>query len=294
MAAGQPINQELGLSEVISKTFELYRRNFTKYFVVSLIVNTISGIVTFLALGHLVLSGPPANPTPQQASDYLTSVVGPFISYLLLIVLLSIILSALAEGIMVIMASDDIKGGHVDLSSSVRFGGSKLLSIVALQILLSILVGLGSILIVPGIILAIMFCLSMPALLIEGAGVTGSFGRSRELVSHRWLKTFATFLVLGLIIAAIVVVSLLIGLAFGTAAVLVSGIIGSVYGPLLPIALTVYYYSNVARVSSAQVVQASFPTVPGVQPGLKYCSNCGTRMPAAAVYCPNCGIRTVP
>ena len=46
-------------------------------------------------------------------------------------------------------------------------------------------------LIVPGIILAIVFSLALPVLLIEKKGVLESMGRSHALVGHRWLKTFA-------------------------------------------------------------------------------------------------------
>jgi len=58
--------------------------------------------------------------------------------------------------------------------------------------------------------------------------------------------------------------------------------------------VTVYYYSNLARVSPSQATQPAIAPSTGPQSGMKYCSNCGTQMPAAAVYCPKCGIRTVP
>jgi hypothetical protein len=295
MSVAQPIDRELSVGEVISKTFELYRRNFAKYFVIYLIIDAITGIATFLALNSLVLGSLPSNPTSQQVSDYFTSEVVPFFAFLLAIVVVSIVLGALAEGASVKMASDDMKSGQASLSSSIRFVGSRLLGLIALQILVSIIVGLGFVaLIVPGVILAIMFSLAFPSLLIEGIGVTGSLGRSRELVSHRWGKTFVIGLVLGLIILVLVVVALLISLPFGYAYSLVSSIVGSLYGPLLPIAMTVYYYSNLARVTPSQAGQTTVPTVPGAQVGMKYCSNCGTQMAAGAIYCPKCGIRQVP
>jgi len=45
------IRRELSLGDVISKTFELYRRDFTKYFVIFAVVGAIIGIVTALAAG---------------------------------------------------------------------------------------------------------------------------------------------------------------------------------------------------------------------------------------------------
>ncbi len=49
MQPEQGINSELSLGEVISKTFELYRRDFTKYFVLFAVVEVIIGVVTALA-----------------------------------------------------------------------------------------------------------------------------------------------------------------------------------------------------------------------------------------------------
>src|SRR5207247_3859811 len=105
-----------------------------------------------------------------------------------------------------------------------------------LSIVVGVIVFLGFIaLIVPGIILAIMFSLALPVLLIENKGVTESMGRSRELVGKRWLKTFATFLVLGIILlVASFIVSAISG-SLGILGPVVNGILSALYQPLFPI-----------------------------------------------------------
>ncbi len=58
----QKIERELTLGEVISKTFEVFRRDFTKYVVLFAVVEVIIGVVTALAQNAFVLPTPPPNP----------------------------------------------------------------------------------------------------------------------------------------------------------------------------------------------------------------------------------------
>ena len=168
----------------------------------------------------------------------------------------------------------------------------KLLSIWALNIIVGIIVFLGFIaLIVPGIILAIMFSLALPVLLIENKGVTESMGRSRVLVGQRWLKTFATLLVLGIIvIIASVIISAIKGL-FGIASPVVNGILAAFYQPLFPILLAVYYYSNLARISQPPPSPMWTGPTTTAPPGVKLCPTCGTQNVSSATFCTKCGAR---
>ena len=208
-----------------------------------------------------------------------------------MIIILTVVLNAFADAATIRMASDVIEGREVSFGPALKFGASKLIFVFALILLVSIIVGLGFILIIPEIILAIMFSLAVPALMIENSGIIGSLGRSRELVGHRWLKTFATFLVLFIIVIAIEVVVGVISLAFGGASVVVSSALGAVAAPLVPIALTVYFYSNRARIAPPPVEQAPGAYGLSPQPGTKFCPNCGTRLPASAAFCANCGAK---
>lgn len=166
------------------------------------------------------------------------------------IAIVYIVFSPIAQGSAIKLASEQIEKGQADLWTSVRFTASKLIWIWALSIVVGFIVILGFIaLVVPGIILSIMFALAFPVLLIENKGILDSMGRSRELVGHRWLKTFATFLVLVIIIIiASSIVSAISG-PFGVASPLVNGVLSAFYQPLFPILLSVYYYSNLARIT---------------------------------------------
>ncbi len=131
-----------------------------------------------------------------------------------------------------------------------------------MSVVVGIIVVLGFIaLVVPGIILAIMFSLAFPVLLIENKGVLDSMRRSRELVGHRWLKTFGVYLILGIIVAVASFIVGAISRPFGVASPVVNGLLSALYQPLFPILLAVYYYSSLAR--TTPLPASRMPSAPG-------------------------------
>ncbi len=292
MQPEQGIGRELGLGEVISKTFDVYRRDFAKYFVLFAVVGVIVQVVTTLAQQAFVVPTLPVNPTSQQVSSFFSALFEALVLLIAVIFFVNIIFSTIAEGSAIKLASEQITKGQVDFGASIRLAVSRLLSIWALSIIVGIIVFLGFIaLIVPGIILAIMFSLALPVLLIENKGVTESMGRSRVLVGQRWLKTFATFLVLGIIVLiASVIISAISGL-FGIASPVVNGILSAFYQPLFPILLVVYYYSNLARISQPPPGPMWTGPTTTAQPGMKFCPTCGTQNISSATFCIKCGAR---
>ncbi len=292
MQPEQGITRELSLGEVFSKTFSVYQRDFAKYFVLFAVVGVIVQVATTLAQQALVLPTLPLSPTPQQLSNYLSALFGALFLLIAAIFVVNIVFSTIAQASATKLASERIAKGQVNFGASVRFVVSKLLSIWALSIIVGIVVSLGIIaLIVPGIILAIMFSLSLPVLLIENKGVLDSMGRSRELVSHRWGKTFATLLVLGIIVIIASLIVSAIARPLGIIGPVVNGILSAFYQPLLPILLAVYYYSNLARAAPAPTGQMPMGSTPTVQAGMKLCPTCGTQNASSATFCTKCGAR---
>jgi len=168
----------------------------------------------------------------------------------------------IAQGSAIKLASEQIEKARADLGESIRFAASKLIRIWALSIVVGIIVVLGFIaLIVPGIILTIMFSLAFPVLLIENKGVFDSMRRSRELVGHRWLKTFGVYLVLGIIVVVASFIAGAISRPFGVASPVVNGLLSALYQPLFPILLAVYYYSSLARITPLPA--SRMPSAPG-------------------------------
>src|SRR5437660_4753861 len=292
MQPEQGISHELGLGEVISKTFEVYRRDFAKYFVLFAVVGVIAHVVTALAQQAFVLPPLPVNPTPPQFSAYFSALFGALFLLLVVIFVVNIVFSTIAEGSAIRLASEQVTKGQVNLGASIRFAVSRLRSIWVLSIIVGIIVVLGFIaLIVPGIILAIMFSLALPVLLIENKGVTESMGRSRQLVTHRSAKTFGTFLVLGIIVLVASLIFSAITAPLGIIGPVVNGILSSLYQPLFPILMAVYYYSNLARISQPPPGQMPVGPTATFQAEMKLCPTCGTQNLSSATFCTRCGAR---
>ena len=292
MAGGEGINHELSLGEVITKTFELYRKNFMTYLVLFLVIEAVFALLSAAVVQVVNLPSLGTNPTSQQVASWVSGSLGTLIVAGLALLILAVVVFPIAEGATIKMASDEIQNRTPQIMTAVSFAASKLLSMWALGILLSVIVFIGFIaLIIPGIILAIMFSLVLPALLIENTGVLGSMNRSRELVSHRWLKTFVTGLVLVIFVALISAVLGLVAIPFGPVSGFVSSVLGAFSAPIIPIAMTVYYYSNLARITPAPLTQIAGTQPTMAPPGLKYCSNCGTQLVASARFCSNCGAK---
>ncbi len=285
----QNIRRELSFGEVFSKTFNLYKTDFAKYFILFAVVGVIVQVATALAQQAFAVPMLPMNPTPQQASSYFSALLVSLFLLIGVIFVVDIIFSTIAQGSAIILASDQITKGQVSLGPSIKNSVSRLLSIWALSIIVGIIVGLGLIaLIAPGVILAIMYSLALPVLLIEKKGVLESMSRSRQLVGHRWGSTFGILLVLGIIL---IIISLIFGAItgpFGIPGTVVNGILSAFYQPLYPILLTVYYYSNLARITIPSGGQIWPGQVPPAQAGMKFCTNCGTLLPSTATLCFKC------
>lgn len=260
------------------------------YFIVFAIAEIVIGLATLLA--HRVVQLPTI-PTNSTSLSWVPGYFSALFGLYLIIEVATLVVIPIAEGTAIKMTAEAIDGKPVSLGTSVRFALSKLLWLWALSLTVGVIVVLGFVaLIAPGIILAIMLCLALPALLLENTGVFGSLSRSRELVGHRWGKTFVVFIVLGLIILVIAIIVTLVSDLFGGAGPVVSGFLSAFYQPILPIALTVYFFSNRARMASPpQTGQVTMGYGSAPQPGMKFCPNCGTQLPASATFCANCGAK---
>src|SRR5690606_41158204 len=90
-------------------------------------------------------------------------------------------------GTVVRIIQDAVADGRVDASVGDLFGSvaPKLITLFLLSIVLSVLIGIGFILlIIPGVILTLMWLVSVPALVAVDKGVFDSLSRGVELSKH--------------------------------------------------------------------------------------------------------------
>jgi hypothetical protein len=245
---------ELTIGEIITQTFSLYSEKFVQYLIPFLIAGAVTGLIS-MAINYAVpiptLAQPPSNPTTQELADWISqfwNFLAIVLANAILIGILGWIISQVTQGISVKYASDTLEKNQANLQTSFNFTMSKLLSLVTASIITGILIIIGLFaFVIPGIILLIIFSLVVPTIIIENTGALESLSRSRLLVSNRWLKTFELLLILYIIISIVSALMSVISIPFGPVSTIVSSILAALIQPILPIGLTLYYYSMVAR-----------------------------------------------
>lgn len=245
----QKPSRELSLEEILTWTFDLYSKNIVIFLIPIMIAALISGSFGVPIASYAAkMAEIDFEASPEIVWSQFRSYISTLLALAIMLGIISWIVGTIAYGVCVKCASDLIEKGKASLGVSFNFTVTKLLSLLVAALITGILIGLGFLaLIVPGIILYIMFYLVVPTIIIEDIGAFDSLSRSRRLVSNRWLKTFVLFLIVGLITGLVAFIGNLIGTPLGIYRWFLSSIIAAFVQPILPISLTVYYYSMLAK-----------------------------------------------
>jgi hypothetical protein len=248
LSAGK-IDRELTVEESIGWTFRLYFNNFVTLFTPMFVASLVAGGLGAL-FAYYIRDIPPLSTgaSVQEILNWGAAYIPRLALAGFAAGLLAWIISAIAAGVTVKCASELIDTGTTSLGKAFSFTLSKVITLLAAAIIVGIIVLAGIIaLIIPGIILAIMLSLSVAVIMIENTGSIDSLSRSRKLVSGRWLKTFVFFLVIGIILGIMSWIGSLIGAPLGVYGWIITGVVSAFIAPIVPSAMTVYYYSMRAK-----------------------------------------------
>jgi hypothetical protein len=225
------------LSGVFGESWQLYKKNWTHFALIALLVFVVIaalGILLALILGRL---------------GAILGIIVSFVGWYWL-------QGALIEAVR------DVRDGRADLSVSETFSRvrPRLGSIIGAGILLGLAIGIGLLLfIVPGLFLLTIWIAVIPAIVLENRGIGESFGRSRELVRGYGWNVFGTIVLTILILLG---VSIVLSLVLAPFADWLGGLIGQlvnsvIIGPFVVTVWTLVYYRLKGREDEA--------TVPAVQ-----------------------------
>ena len=168
-----------------------------------------------------------------------------------------------------VVAIEDVRDGRTDLSiretlSRVR---PRMNTLAAAGVLAALAITLGLILfIVPGLLLFTWWLLIVPVIVLEGAGVTRAFGRSRELVRGNGWNVFGVIVLTFLVL---VVAGIVLGLALSFLPDELATYIGDVVSntltaPFVALAWTLVYYRLAGRDRPAEpAAESPFASPPG-------------------------------
>jgi len=188
------------IGQVISTSIAVFLRNLVPFTVITVIVG-----IPYILIS--LLGGASLDPAEIEQTGQLPS---GFWGMALITMLIFILTYALTQSALIDGTVQDLRGQRASFGDCLSRGLSALPRAVIAALLGGLAIALGSaLLLIPGLILAVMWWVMMPAIVVEGAGIGDSFGRSRALTSgHRW----GIFGILVLVFVAQWVVSFVIGL----------------------------------------------------------------------------------
>jgi len=146
-----------------------------------------------------------------------------------------------------VLAIDDVRDGRADLSISETLDrvSPRLGTLALAGLLAGIAIGLGLLLlIVPGLYLLTIWLVIIPAIMLEGCGVSESFGRSQQLVrGYGW----SVFGVIVLTVLIFIGVAIVFGVLDGVldsrwASFALNIVLQTLTAPFLALAWTTTYY----------------------------------------------------
>jgi len=244
---------ELSVGEIVSRSFNLYLTRPLDFVLPFVVAGAISAIPSIFFL----VSFPIVSPT--MSLERLLHHLGQGIIGSIVVGIVSGAVHMVANGVALRYASEILEGRTPTLTETLGFTMSRSISLLVAGITAGILVMMGAMfLVVPGIVLAVVFYLVEPAIVIEQAGAISALGRSKDLVGGRWLKTFCLVLIMVVLSAAISSIPVLLGAAVilgSPMSTFFASILAAIVGPMGAIAKAYLYYSmRVKGVTMEQVV----------------------------------------
>jgi hypothetical protein len=241
------ILRPLSLSELLDRTFFLYRQHFTLF-------------VGIVALPQLIVL---ALQLTAAALGFDGSIIGMIIITLTTVVV-SILAITAAQAATVIAVSDVHLERPVSIGAAYSAIKGRLMRIIGIIFGVDVGVIIGfMLLIVPGIYLALTWALSVPVAVLEGTGLGGTTARSSTLTKGDKGRIFVVaflLVILTWVVMIIIDIPILMlarvfhssGAAAAAGLTRIFSAIGSfistsLIGPLMTIALTLIYYDNRVR-----------------------------------------------
>ncbi|MCL4436448.1 MAG: hypothetical protein M1503_03450 [Thaumarchaeota archaeon] len=235
---------ERTVGEMMSNVFSIYSSHFAEVAIPFILAGLVSGFFsyttyTLIPVNEIASGGYPA---PSVIMDS----IGRLILSVFFFALVSMVVFMISGGMVVKYTSDIIETGKGSVQQSFDETIARFPSLIAVSLITSLLIGVGFILLIaPGVILAIIFSLTIPVVMIEKRGALESLSRSQRLIDGHWKKTFGLLLMVGVLTGIASLLSVIfspppLGIILGTA-------VGSIIDPLYFIAITVLYHSMVIR-----------------------------------------------
>jgi glycerophosphoryl diester phosphodiesterase family protein len=237
------------VGELLDRTFFLYRSHVRLFLGIAALPNLIT---LAFQLSRVVIE--------PGSSGFLSNLI--WVPASLLVYLVTI---AVSQGATVIAVSQIQLGRDTSIADAFATIRPRIGELSMITLAMGIMIAVGFVLLlVPGIVLSMMWALTIPVAVLEARGLRASLARSSELTrGHRW----RVFLIYVLIIVLVYIVSLLVQGPLVVALTILSGplrpgrlpvvarvaipvagfVTQSVLSPIMTIALSLVYYDERVR-----------------------------------------------
>jgi hypothetical protein len=210
----------LDIGRVIQQLFAVLGRNFATFLVLALVLVGLPSLLVGLIQMNFLHPGGAFN--WQSAAGGIISGLGALI----------------LQATLIYGAVTDLNGRHTTVADCLSIGLRSFLPLIAIGIMYYIAIFVGSILlIVPGLMIAVAWCLCIPVYVVEHPDLMEAFRRSAQLTrGNRW-RVFAIFV---LYFVALLIIELVFGV-FNSAMRIAAGdapsvVVALVINPLLYVA----------------------------------------------------------
>ncbi len=209
MATSAPAtgDRTVSIGRVLERAFAAVRTNPGVILGLALLIGAVPGLIITYLFVQMGLGSPEAITSGAISSSAIIAAV-------LVSGLVSVVIAALVQGALTRATVVASEGGKVSFGDSLSTGLSVVLPLIGLAIISGVGIMLGMILlIVPGVILALMWSVAVPALVVERVGVFEALGRSNALTKGAKWKIFGLALIILVAYWLLSVVLGLVGLA---------------------------------------------------------------------------------
>lgn len=216
----------MSIGRVLERALAAVRTNPGVILGLALIVGALPALVMTYLFVQMGLSSPEAFTSGAISTTALVTAT-------LITSLIGVVIAVLVQGALTRATVVASQGGKVSLGDSLSTGLSVVLPLIGLAIVSAIGIMLGLVLlIVPGVILALMWSVAVPALVVERVGVFEALGRSNTLTKGAKWKIFGLALIIFVAYWLLSIILGMIGLAgYGGATTGLS--LGSVLGSIV-------------------------------------------------------------
>lgn len=199
----------LDIGRVIQQLFQVLGRNFVPFAVLAVVLAGIPSAIFYSVQMSMLRGGPTAAAT---SSSVLWMFLGAVVLGLTSLILQATIIHGTVS---------DLNGRRVSIADSLRAGLYAFLPVLLIGIMMGLAIALGFVLlIVPGVMLAIAWCVAVPVYVVERRGILDVFGRSAELTrGNRW-RIFGLAVIY---VVAVIIVQMVLGMVGGIANVTAGG-----------------------------------------------------------------------